>query len=93
MNRDAKQKVVSAEEISPEAGVGDISRPPKAEVLKVIQSATYPLDTDGLVMHAQRLSASNEVLHVISMLEDRQYKNAADVEANILPQWLGKKAG
>jgi hypothetical protein len=73
--------------------VGDISRPPKAEVLKVIKSATYPLDPEGLVMHARRLDASNEVLHVISMLEDRQYKDAADVEANILARWFGKKAG
>jgi hypothetical protein len=44
-------------------------------------------------MHARRLDASNEVLHVISMLEDRQYKDAADVEANILARWFGKKAG
>jgi hypothetical protein len=93
MNRDAKDKIISAEEISPEAGVGDISRPSRGEVLKVIKSATYPLDPDGLAMHAQRLGASNEVLHVISMLEDRQYKDAADAEANILPQWVGKKAG
>ena len=91
MISDSKNKIISAEEISPEAGVGEVSRPRRQEVLQILANATYPANPEELAMHARRLDASNEVLHAISMLIDRKYKDAADVEANLLAEWFAKK--
>ena len=49
------------------------------EVQKALKDIDYPVKRQGLIEHAKKRNASNEVMQVLESLPDKDYSNAADV--------------
>jgi hypothetical protein len=49
------------------------------EVQKALMDINYPVRKQGLIEHAKKHNASDEVLQVLESLPDKEYTNAADV--------------
>lgn len=53
------------------------------EVQKALSGIEYPASRDDLITHAKGNSASGNIIEALGELEDREYTNPADVNAEL----------
>lgn len=49
------------------------------EIQKALKDMDYPAQKKELIQHAKKHNASEKVLNELERIEDKEYKNAADV--------------
>ena len=53
------------------------------QIQKFLKGVDYPAKKDALVKHAQKSSAPKEILSVLKLIADKDYKNPAEVSKGV----------